>query len=189
MKNMTIAELKEDLSKKGFKLTPYSEGEINQAINFFGDLPETLIEYYQLIGKIDLNGNHGAHIYIISPGDLVKTHAIGFDFMKFADEYCGMFDLSLKKEDIKLDNPEIYMSGEVVYGILEIHEDKEEKWRDEKLLFEDEEDGILYLSGQVPELSEELKTDDNENTNPLQDLLTAINYFFRYDEAFLNKQD
>ncbi|MGY3777901.1 hypothetical protein [Isobaculum melis] len=187
MQNLSMKELKENLASKGFQLTPYSEEEINQAKEYFGQLPETLVAYYQLIGKVDLSNNHGAHITIVSPTELIKINGKEGDFIKIADEYCGMFDVAIKTENLNEANPQVYLSGEVAYYVIEDDEEKENELKEAGLLFADED--FIYLSGQVRELSEEMKTqeeDESEDVNYLEDLLTAINYFFRYEEAFLN---
>ncbi|MGY3777902.1 hypothetical protein [Isobaculum melis] len=181
MQHLSMRELKENLVSKGFQLTPYSEEEINEAIAYFGQLPETLVAYYQLIGRIDFTDVDDGYIEIISPAELISRSSEENLFINIADEYCYSFELAIKKENLNEESPEVYLGGEVAYGMTE---GNEQALTDAGILFASED--FRYISGHLKGLSDVLcmyGVSEGEDINYLEDLLTAINYFFQYQEA------
>lgn len=189
MLHKPLTELQKELQEKGFTYTPYTAEEINEAVEYFGTLPQVLIEYYQRIGYIKIPNSTEEHITIHSPKNLIMFHQKDAPFLSLSDEYCGMFELAVKREDLNEENPPVYISGEVAFMQVEEPEIEEELQK-EGLLFKFEDgDGDeinLYICGRSSCFEEDFSLPDelSEDISPLNDLLSAINYFFRYDDAF-----
>lgn len=172
--DMDMKELKEIITDKGISPAPYSKEEIEKASSYFNDLPEKLIEYYQLIGAVTLDE---PRIDIYSPDELIKNNKPDAEFIVIAFDYCGMFGLAVKNTDLKESNPVIYLTGEVAVMALE-DEEVEEELQDKNLLFETEDE--VYISCLTADMSNTLLPELPQDINVLKNLLSAFNFFIKY---------
>ncbi|MBC1981532.1 hypothetical protein IBB56_05805 [Listeria welshimeri] len=116
----TIKDLKNFYEEIGIELCPYKKETIETAIQKCGTLPDILIQYYETIGSL-IDENEDAledfPFDIMAPFELHEIYrGRGQDeyeeYIKIAEEIHGSIEFVVKKSELSLADPDIYICGD-----------------------------------------------------------------------------